>query len=53
MLPRVKEDTTIEFDGTVQALAPNGFYRVLLDDGHHLLARRNSKMTITLVLGIR
>jgi hypothetical protein len=32
----MKEETTSEFDGTVEPLAPNGCYRVTLDNGHQV-----------------
>ena len=50
----MKEETTVEFDGTVEALAPGDFYRVLLDSGHEVIARKNgamSKHRITVAAG--
>ena len=41
----MKEQTTIEFDGTVRELRASGFYHVKLDNGHEVLARKNGKMS--------
>jgi translation initiation factor IF-1 len=33
-----------EFDGTVKELNASGFYRVVLDSGHEVIARKNGAM---------